>query len=120
MLVVHDRGASVTIEIAHDDLDDPAANLTIDVPRRYTASLAQPAGRRIGKAHVLVTAPDLHLTQIVLDGVEARGAGATYAAGDVRISHGEAAEACTGSAEHAGFCVVALRGSGHVLKHRHG
>jgi hypothetical protein len=116
-LLVHDRVGSVTIEIAHGDLDDPAAELTIYVPRGYTPSLKHPAGTRIGRAHVLVTAPDVGLAQIVLDGVvEARDATATYASGDGRVPLMAAAEACTGAAEHAGFWVVAIRGAGQSLE----
>jgi hypothetical protein len=115
-LLVLDRDASVTIEIAHDGLDDPAADFTIYVPRSYVPSFPRP-GNTIGAASARVTAPDLGLAQIELDGtISARAGSDTYSPGDARVSLADAASECTGTATHAGFWMVVLRGSGHALE----
>jgi hypothetical protein len=115
-LLVRDRSASVTIEIVNDGLDDPAAGFTVFVPRSYGPSFPRP-GATIGAASARVTAPDLGLAQIELDGtIEARTGADTYSRDGVHVALADAAQECTGTAAHAGFWVVTLRGTGRALE----
>ncbi len=116
-LLVRDAGSTVTIEIAHDDLDEAAARLTVYPPAGYETELDQPPGTTIGTARGLVTAPDLGLARIVVAGsVVARSGTSIVSPGGAPVTLAEAAGRCTGSAEHAAFWVLTLRGSGQTLE----
>ena len=106
-LLVREDGPRTTIEIVHDELDDAAADLTIYSPAGYDAVLSQPAGTTIATARGLVTAPDLGLTRIEVTGSATVRDASTLA---------EAAERCTGTASHAAFWLLTLRGSGATLE----
>lgn len=116
-LLVREEGASITIDVAHDDLDEAAASLTIYAPAGYGANLARPPGTAIGTARGLVTAPDLGLAQIVVSGsVRARSPETTVSPAGEAVTLAEAAERCTGSRAHAAYWVLTLRGSGRTLE----
>ncbi len=116
-LLVRDEGSTVTVEIAHDDLDDPTASLTLYVPAGYDVALEQQPGTTIGAARGLVTAPDLRLARIVVSGtLTTRADRSTVSHGGETVALGELAERCTGKRSHSAFWVLTLRGSGQTLE----
>ena len=116
-ILVRDEGTAVTIEIAHDDLDEAAARLIVYPPAGYQVELGQPPGTTVGTAQGLVTAPDLGLARIVVaGGVVARSATSSVSPDGATVTLAEAARRCTGSSDHDAYWVLALRGSGQMLE----
>ncbi len=102
--------ASTTITIKQTRDDDATAKVTFYVPQGYAGVLGQAAGTKLGTvaAHVQATA----ISQDAILPIN----GDVIAASNVDATVAASSTACTGTATHSAFWVLALEASGQMLQ----
>jgi hypothetical protein len=116
-LYVQMGSAGTTIHLAISPNDDPTAHLVFYAPAGTAANLTAAAGSTIGTLDAKATAAALGGATLPLTGtVQVRAPGGTYLSSGQQVPIANAAMACTGTATHAAFWVLALTAAGQTLE----